>query len=131
MILHLKRLTETQGACLGRLDGLSQTIWTLEDAWNNNKKGNSCVPKGTYSCIPHGWHNEPVKKKQVWELLNVPQRTSILMHIGNKIGDTDGCVLCGFGLTIGFDSVMITRSTDAINLMRREIGDNPFTLVIE
>ncbi len=65
--------------------------YTLEDPDNNNHPGDSCVPEGDYLCIPHNgqhWSN-------VWEISGVPGRSAILIHAGNTIKDTRGCVLVG------------------------------------
>ncbi len=116
----LQRLGEFNGATIGllRITGVAP-LWTLEDAWNGNKKGNSCIPVGIYTCIPHGWAKDTtVKRKQSWELVDVEGRSAILIHEGNTIGDTAGCVLVGTGINISGGKAALVASKDAMNILR-------------
>jgi hypothetical protein len=129
--LTLNRLTESNGASLGVLKGLSRTLYTLEEAWRENKPKVSCVPGGTYRCIPHGWETgTKVSKPRTWELVGVPGRSAVLIHVGNTTKDTEGCILAGMGLMVTQLLSSVSDSRIAIELMRREIGPNEFTLTI-
>jgi hypothetical protein len=129
--LTLRRILTANGACMGVLSGLPYTVYTLEEAPRGNKTGISCIPAGTYACTPHGWElNSPVKKKQVWELKDVPDRTGILIHIGNTTKDTEGCILVGMAMTVTQVLSAVADSTIAINHMRKEIGAKAFTITI-
>lgn len=87
---------------------------TCEDPWNENRTGESCIPPGTYRCVPH----DGPRFKNVWQVTGVPGRTAILIHGGNTIRDTSGCVLCGsaFGRLDGLPGVM--NSTATLNMLR-------------
>lgn len=116
----LQRLGEFNGATIGllRIMGIAP-LWTLEEPWRANQKGNSCIPVGSYSCIPHGWAKDTtVSKKETWELVDVPDRNAVLIHIGNTVADTEGCILVGLGVNISGDKAAITSSQDAINILR-------------
>lgn len=115
----LTRLTVIGNAIIGRLDIGGQGFWTLEDA-------KELIPAGTYKCIPHGWGNEPVHIRQVWEVTNVPGRTAILVHAGVTDRDTLGCILVGLGVLLG----QLLQSRDAITKMRLLIGNSGFDLQI-
>lgn len=67
------------------------------------------VPLGTYLCQPH---NGP-KFQNVWEVTNVPGHTAILIHNGNTVADTHGCILVGetFGRINGVDAVINSMLT--------------------
>ncbi len=66
-------------------------VFTLEEPWKDNQREISCIPTGTYKLKEHdGTHF-----KDVWEVCNVPNRTAILIHAGNTIKDTRGCILVG------------------------------------
>ncbi len=130
--LRLRRLLTANGACVGVLSGLSRTLYTLEDEWRDNRRGVSCIPAGTYRVTPHGWAaNTPLTFKQVWQVLNVPSRIGILFHAGNKHAETEGCILAGLTLLVTQLVSSVGDSRMAIDLMRREIGENEFTLTIE
>jgi len=59
------------------------------------------IPAGTYSVVisysPHFQRNLP-------HIMDVPGRSAILMHGGNKPEDSLGCVLCGYK-ELGDDSI--------------------------
>ncbi|MBZ9674562.1 DUF5675 family protein [Mesorhizobium sp. ES1-1] len=131
MNLTLTRFLTLNGATIGRLTGLSRTLYVLEHQWNANKVGVSCIPVGAYKCVPHGW--EPaskVTKPKTWEVENVPGRKDILLHIGNYLANTQGCLLVGLGFSVTDRLSMVTSSAFAIELMRQEIGPAPFTITV-
>ncbi|MEY9375947.1 DUF5675 family protein [Rhizobium leguminosarum] len=131
MQLTLHRLLGANGATIGVLSGLSRTLYTLEEAWRQNKPEVSCVPAGTYRCIPHGWEmGTKVSKPRTWELVGVPGRSAVLIHVGNTTKDTEGCILAGMGLMVTQLLSSISDSRLAIELMRREVGANEFMLTI-
>lgn len=132
MHLTLTRILQTPTTTLGVLQGVSRTLYSLEDAWKNNQRQISCIPAGTYRCVPHGWEpNSPLKFKQVWRLLDVKGRDAILIHAGNSHKDTLGCILPGLGMQVGPTFAVISDSRMAIELMRREIGPREFMLTIK
>jgi hypothetical protein len=88
--------------CLFVFDGdravLNVKTMELPDKGNQSKI--SCIPAGEYECTKV---KSPTKNKQVgyWVYLlhGVPQRSAVLIHIGNyatgvKV-DTEGCILVG------------------------------------
>lgn len=92
---------------------------TVEDPWNDNKKRISCIPEGEYTCVKHDgahWSN-------VWELLDVPGRDAILIHSGNTIDDTMGCILVGdkHGKVNGKYGVL--NSSITLNYLRSKLPD--------
>lgn len=64
---------------------------TLELPWKNNARNISCIPEGYYFCRIR----TSKKYGKHIEILNVPNRTNILMHVGNFPKDTHGCILVG------------------------------------
>jgi len=64
---------------------------TLEPPWRQNERNRSCIPPGRYQLIPH----ESSRFGNVWLVDDVPGRTGILIHAGNRVEDTDGCILPG------------------------------------
>jgi hypothetical protein len=116
MNIELVRFAYTKYATLGLLRAGDLTLFTLEEPWNPDPDGpggqkrepgkrESCVPDGTYVLEPH---NTP-KYRDVWALVNpalgvyhwsVPPglkygRCAVLIHNGNKLEETEGCILVG------------------------------------
>lgn len=127
MKLTLYRLPSNEFGTLGVLyDGPVWLCLTLEDPWNDNKAGISCIPAGTYQCAPHNG----AKYKNVWKLKNVPGRSDIVIHAGNTHLNTRGCILVG--KTVGqLDHIpAILESKNAIKELGKILPKN-FTLTIK
>ena len=71
--------------------GTMAVSWSLEPPWLNNRRNVSCIPDGTYRCLRH----QSDKYGSVWALQGVPRRSGILIHAGNVVDDTQGCILLG------------------------------------
>ena len=64
---------------------------TLELPWKYNAKNQSCVPAGHYTAFKA---HSP-KFGEVVYVKSVPDREGILIHVGNTLKDTRGCILVG------------------------------------
>jgi hypothetical protein len=64
---------------------------TYERPWLSNKRSVSCIPNGTYRATIH---MSPTKGR-CFKIHNVQDRTDILIHVGNTLKDTYGCILVG------------------------------------
>jgi len=126
--LTLERDIQDGQATLGRLfvDGNFQ-CYTLERPWLNNQRGVSCIPEGTY----HGAiQPSPHFRRDLPELLDVPGRSQILIHMGNKPADSMGCVLVG--KERDEDGHMVMRSNAALDeLLAGLAGCDGFTLTVK
>ena len=112
MNLTLKRLNLTPNYTEGELyvNGV-YFCKTLEDTnrdlnkngqFDNNEKkvyGETCIPYGKYKVI---LSYSPKFKRELPEILEVPDFQGIRIHRGNKISDTLGCVLCGEKVKNGY-----------------------------
>lgn len=67
---------------------------TLEPPWKDNAVGKSCIPAGSYLCK----RTRSPKFLETFVVLEVPGRSHILFHAGNKPEDTSGCILVGKSL---------------------------------
>lgn len=127
MKVELKRVAYTKQGTFGVLliDGIPQFV-TLEDPDNNNAQGISCIPTGTYNVVPHDSDKFP----NTYHVTTVPERGSILIHSGNTINDTEGCILLGtFYSNLG-QLPSIAGSKDALNKFRSIAKRDNFTLNI-
>ncbi len=72
-------------------DNLELSLWTLECPWRDNQIFVSCCPDGSYPLVAFDSPDHP----DCWVLTPVPGRTGILIHVGNTVADTQGCILIG------------------------------------
>jgi hypothetical protein len=105
------------------------SLKTLERAWINNEPNISCIPEGEYLCK---WMEASAsgKYKRVWHLQDVEGRSAILIHAGNLVRHTKGCILVGkhHGRIKGHDAVL--SSKPALNKLRRVFEGSDFKLKI-
>lgn len=66
---------------------------TLERPWKNNAKEISCIPADVYKCRKKA----PTKKIPYWhiEVLDVPGRDGVCIHIANFFFEIEGCIAVG------------------------------------
>jgi hypothetical protein len=99
---------------------------TLELPWIDNKQYVSCIPEGIY----HVKKYSSTKWPDVWQIMNVVDRTNILIHWGNKVStkrelsDVEGCILVGNKLKTGvlYEKILypywVTDSKNTIKKLR-------------
>ena len=87
--------------------------YTLENPWEDNARNVSCIPDGDYEVVPYS----SAKYQHSFEILDVPGRDAILIHQGNTIKDTLGCILVGESLgKLGMDNAAL-KSRDKLDSM--------------
>jgi RHS repeat-associated protein len=91
------------------------TGMTLELPWRNNKRDISAIPEGKYKAELF-FRGDKYKVPVQIRLLNVPGRSGILIHNGNWIKDTKGCILVGFELSFNKNKQLfeLKQSTDKL-----------------
>jgi hypothetical protein len=110
---------------------------TCELPWRDNHRNVSCIPAGRYQVVPY--HSR--KFGAVWHVLDVPGRSSILIHCGNVAGDvtlgwhthSEGCILIGkyLGhLTYNNRQQRAVLSSKAAMRELNSLGREPFELEI-
>lgn len=70
-------------------NGFSHVCDTLELAWRENKRNISCIPDGVYKYA--------VKDNSVVEIMNVPGRYGVYIHVANSWKELRGCIAPGKG----------------------------------
>lgn len=71
--------------------GSSVLCHTLECPWLDNARNISCIPDGVYDVIRY----KSQRFGDNFRFVYVPNRTGILIHPGNSLKDTQGCILPG------------------------------------
>ena len=95
--LILERNKSTLHSTTGKLllidnkNNLILQLQTLERPWIFNERKVSCIPTGTYLVKRH----VSPKFGQCFKIQDVKGRSDILIHSGNVVNDTLGCVLVG------------------------------------
>jgi hypothetical protein len=94
------------------LSGSAFQCFTLELPWLENEANVSCIPKGTYKAFKR----ISQRNGSVFELRNVPQRSSIQCHGGNYTRQIQGCILVGSSVTfLDADTIPdVTNSKDTL-----------------
>lgn len=89
--------------------------FSIEDASRTTKiKGETCIPLGVYPLdkrfSPH--FSKAYNHDMIW-VQNVPGFEFILIHWGNTISDTEGCLIIGdkIGIVNQKDAVLNSRAT--------------------
>ena len=102
------------------------TCFILEPPWRDNQPRLSCIPRGTYSC---SIRNSPRFGLRYW-LRDTTPRTFILVHPGNTIKHTLGCLLPGLkiGFINGRRAVLLSRR--ACRELEEHMGHEIFELEI-
>ena len=132
MILDLQREPTTPRGCtFGRLsiNGIYQCD-TLEDAIRAVKiPGQTCIPAGVYLVRL----TFSTRFQCILPILDaVPNFTSVRIHSGNVIDDTEGCILVGsqrFGASLGYSRkalrALLTQLQSAPDAIRMRVENPP------
>lgn len=92
--------------------------------------GNTCIPFGRYRIIlSHSPKFSPRYNMWMPTLLNVPHYSGILIHPGNSVADTSGCILVGKNKQVGkvleskvtWYNLMNNHLVPAININKEEV----------
>ena len=125
--ITLKRKYRPGEATLGTLlDGKKQICKTLENEWLDNEVNISCIPEGTYKV-----RRDSTGQFKYWRLFDVPGRSEIEIHNGNKGQHTRGCILFGKYWCFMDDEIAVSSSRLTLDyLLDRKILPDEFNLKI-
>mgnify|MGYP003647081726 CR=1 FL=1 len=102
---------------------------TLERPWLENRSNISCIPWGIYetSFLPKSGTG---RYRNVWHLQNVKNRSGILIHNGNLVHHSKGCLLVGTKLGKLGGKPAVLGSKTALRKMNKLLKGDGFTLHI-
>lgn len=114
MKLRLIPIGETENSTVSRLVDITGNNkflgFVIEDGYRKDKiQHETRIPAGEYQIVKRtvGGHFDKHKQKFnhlfVPQLINVPGFSDILIHVGNTVKDTSGCLLMNWG--ISFDNI--------------------------
>ena len=106
-----------------------ETFRTLERPWLDNQRNVSCIPTGDYNSN-YLHKSGSGKYRKVWHVQPVNNRSGILIHNGNLVNHTRGCLLLGnkIGKLAGQPAVL--QSRQAMRRLLDLVGPNPFELEV-
>ncbi len=109
-MIVLERFAYTPMGTFGKLALPEFDCYTVERPWHDNAPRKSCIPVGTYPLERGRYHRG---NYDAYEVLNVPNRSLIKIHIANTMADVLGCI--GPGLKLGWvnDTWAVTFSRPA------------------
>ncbi len=94
-IVTLERFAYTPYGAFGKLMMPEFECYTVERPWLDNKPRESCIPEGEYG-LKLGMYNRG--GYAAYEVMDVPNRSLIKIHVGNTIDDVIGCIAPGKAL---------------------------------
>ena len=127
MKITLHRKIKTAKQTIGHLQVNDTRFYTLELPYKDNQKQISCIPIGTYKVVKR---NSP-RFGDHFHILDVPNRSYILIHHGNFYTDIKGCILVGndiFDLN-GDNELDVINSKESMRQLN-QLLPNEFTLEI-
>lgn len=90
-MVKIERFAYLGTGTLGKLTVGPWSCYTIERPWKNNQPSVSCIPEGEYRCEPFSG----TRFKDVVQVMDVPDRTFILIHVANFPHDIEGCIGVG------------------------------------
>ena len=87
----LERFAYLDSGTMGKLTIDDWSCYTIERPWKNNAPNLSCIPEGAYACQPFSGS----RFQNVIQVMDVPGRTFILIHVANFPHDVEGCIGVG------------------------------------
>ena len=114
MNIQLVRYAYLSIGTFGRLMLPGFNCLTVERPWRLNERNVSCIPIGSYEIklgVFHRGTADPGDDYPAYEILDVPGRSLVKIHIANVMYDVKGCV--GVGRELGW---MKTRRAPAATL---------------
>jgi hypothetical protein len=135
MVINLVRTVTSDEGTFGQLY-LDNKVFlnTGEPPWRDNRQSISCIPNGEYECK----RVDSPKFGNVYQICNVPNRSHILIHAGNWVGDEEmnlrcdsyGCIVVGMNIGTIHGQKAVLSSRSAIEELNRRLGEESFTIII-
>ena len=117
-MMNITRHHYTNQCIIGKLEIGDYTCYTLELPWRNNKRNISCIPPRKYKCRQRRYNKGGY---QAIELVDVPDRSHIMIHKGNFPNDVKGCVCVG--TVVDYNRPAVFNSKVAFDLLMEYFED--------
>ncbi len=117
--VQLERFAYTPFGTFGRLYVPEYQCFTVERPWLNNTLKESCIPEGEYKIVLGAYNRGGY---EAYELLDVPERSLIKIHVGNTMDDLLGCIAPGKALGFIERKWAVTSSKKAFKEFMSAMG---------
>jgi hypothetical protein len=124
--VELLRYHMSEKVTLGLIKWDDELFFSLELPWRDNEKEKSCIPPGDYVCVDYSSPKYP----QAFLVRGVPGREDILIHPGNQVQDTKGCILPGTLCDVNTPISHVLQSRVAMERLKGLSKFKPFLLKI-
>ncbi len=116
----LQRFAYTPMGTFGKIMFEEFECFTVERPWLDNKARESCIPEGTYP-LKLGMYNRG--GYPAYEVMDVPGRSLIKIHVGNTMDDIIGCIAPGKSLGYVGGKWGVTSSKKALQEFMKAMGE--------
>jgi hypothetical protein len=132
--LTITRFCYADTGTFGMMTVSGYHLYTVEQPWNGNKQGASCIPEGDYTCKPAYYHRGGYKAIEIFG--NNPEwikdgRSKILIHKANWPHQLRGCIAPVSDWGCVSDMVGGPDSGNAFKIVMDAFGSNDFLLRIQ
>lgn len=126
----LRRIAKNKDGVFGILiDGNVPFAVTVEPEDKNNKSNISCIPEGEYKCFFRRKETSN-RNYDIWELMNVPNRSNIQIHKGVTEDSSEGCIIVGESFEpYKKKSAGVMQSTKAYNELMARTAEKEFMII--
>ncbi len=101
----------------------------LERPWKNNQRNLSCIPAGDYT-VTFMERSASGKYRNVYHIQGVEGRSGILIHSGNTVNHTLGCLIVGKRRGWLGRRRAVLNSRSGLRQLVDVLGKEPFKLTI-
>lgn len=125
----LYRFYSGKDCTLGRLYTGDKVFCVLERPYINNQNNISCIPTGTYQA-KFLLRSASGRYKNTYHVQDVDNRQGILIHSGNYVHHSKGCLLLGMSHAVVKGKKGVFNSKRAIRELNKILGGSNFELTI-
>ncbi len=117
----LLRYRQTKDYTLGWLVVKGEVFYTIERPWLNNKQNVSCIPTGDYK-FKFLAKSGSGKYRNVYHVTGVTGRSGVLIHNGNLVSHSRGCIIIGSRLGTLGGKTAVLGSRSALRRLVKQVG---------
>lgn len=122
----LTRFAYTPLATFGILSVGDFWCYSIECPWLSNKRDISCIPEGSYFLELGLYKN----RYGSYEVMDVPDRDYIKIHIGNTLDDIIGCIVIGNKLGVVNGKWGVLQSKITYEKFMTAMNNTPFSSIV-